>query len=175
MAAVPDHSGPFASREGCPQCRADGAGRGADGVCGGMGSQARSAVDDAREFQPAAIEGAQAIGARCPQAESSSRCRRASAVATRDLVSPLRRYNATGMRVLFSASYLEDGNFYAASRAEPSAVRRARIGAKSAAAASKVDQLQGVYRRVPFLLRQLQGKLQLPVAAYAAPHQDQAA
>ena len=47
--------------------------------------------------------------------------------------------------------------------------------AKSAGPVSEVDELQGVDRRVPFILRLLQGKLQLLGAAYAASHQDQPA
>ena len=47
--------------------------------------------------------------------------------------------------------------------------------AKSAGPVSEIDELQGVDRRVPFILRLLQGKLQLFGAAYAAPHQDQPA
>jgi hypothetical protein len=47
--------------------------------------------------------------------------------------------------------------------------------AKSAGLVSLIDELQGVDRSVPFILRLLQGKLQLPGAAYAAPHQDQPA
>jgi hypothetical protein len=40
---------------------------------------------------------------------------------------------------------------------------------------SDLDELQGIDRRVPFIFRLLQGKLQLPIAAYAAAHQDQPA
>ena len=47
--------------------------------------------------------------------------------------------------------------------------------AKSAGPVSEIDELQGVDRRVPFILGLLQGKLQLLGAAYAAPHQDQPA
>jgi len=47
--------------------------------------------------------------------------------------------------------------------------------AKSAGPVSELDELQGVDRRVPFILRLLQGKLQLLGAAYAAAHQDQPA
>jgi hypothetical protein len=47
--------------------------------------------------------------------------------------------------------------------------------AKSAGPVSEIDELQGVDRRVPFILRLLQGTLQLLGAAYAAPHQDQPA
>jgi hypothetical protein len=47
--------------------------------------------------------------------------------------------------------------------------------AKSAGPVSEIDELQGVDRSVPFILRLLQGKLQLLGAAYAAPHQDQPA
>src|ERR1700722_4540637 len=47
--------------------------------------------------------------------------------------------------------------------------------AKSAGLVSLIDELQGVDRRVPFILRLLQGKRQPPGAAYAAPHQDQPA
>src|ERR1700689_4976372 len=50
-----------------------------------------------------------------------------------------------------------------------------RIDAKYADAVSEIDELQSVNRRVPFTLRLLQGKLQLPGTAYAAPHQDQSA
>lgn len=47
--------------------------------------------------------------------------------------------------------------------------------AKSMGPISEIDELQGVDRRVPFILRLLQGKLKLLGAAYAAPHQDQPA
>src|ERR1700677_4711421 len=47
--------------------------------------------------------------------------------------------------------------------------------AKSAGPVSEIDELHGVDRRVPFILRLLQGKLQLLGAAYAAPRQDQPA
>jgi len=47
--------------------------------------------------------------------------------------------------------------------------------AKSASPVSEIDELQGVDRRVPFILGLLQGNLQLLGAAYAAPHQDQPA
>src|SRR6202046_3896747 len=47
--------------------------------------------------------------------------------------------------------------------------------AKSAGLVSVIDELQGVDRSVPFILRLLQGALQLLGAAYAAPHQDQPA
>jgi hypothetical protein len=40
---------------------------------------------------------------------------------------------------------------------------------------SEIGDLQGVDRRVPFILRPLQGKLKLLGAAHAVPHQDQAA
>src|SRR5579863_8684214 len=58
--------------------------------------------------------------------------------------------------------------------------RRQTVGsdAKSAgpvSEVSKIDELQGVDRRVPLILRLLQGKLQLLGAAYAAAHQNQAA
>src|SRR3984885_11479200 len=46
---------------------------------------------------------------------------------------------------------------------------------KSAGPVSEIDELQGIDRRVPCILRLLQGKLQLTGAAYAAPHQDQPA
>jgi hypothetical protein len=47
--------------------------------------------------------------------------------------------------------------------------------AKSPGPVSEFDELQGVDRFVPFILRLLQGKLQLPGAAYAAAQQDQTA
>jgi hypothetical protein len=47
--------------------------------------------------------------------------------------------------------------------------------AKSTGPVSELDELQGVDRRVPFILRLLQGKLQLLGAAYAAARQDQPA
>ena len=47
--------------------------------------------------------------------------------------------------------------------------------AKSAGAVSEIDEFHAVDRRVPFVLRLLQGKLQLLGGAYAAPHQDQPA
>jgi hypothetical protein len=52
--------------------------------------------------------------------------------------------------------------------------QRQRLGSdgKSAGPVSEIDELQGVDRRVPFILRLLQAKLQLLSAAYAAPHQD---
>ena len=51
----------------------------ADGARGGIGSQARGAAEDARQFQPAAIEGTEAFDARLPQGQSASACRRAPA------------------------------------------------------------------------------------------------
>jgi hypothetical protein len=55
--------------------------------------------------------------------------------------------------------------------------QRQKLGSdtKSAGAVSEIDELQGVDSRVSFILRLLQGKLQLLGAAYAAPHQDQPA
>jgi hypothetical protein len=47
--------------------------------------------------------------------------------------------------------------------------------AKSAGPVSEIDEFHAVDRRIPFILRLLQGKLQLLGAAYAAPHQDQPA
>src|ERR1700689_2110182 len=59
--------------------------------------------------------------------------------------------------------------------AQQCAAPNARTDPKSAGPVSEIDELQGVDRRVPFILRLLQGKLQLLGAAYAAPHQDQPA
>ena len=49
------------------------------------------------------------------------------------------------------------------------------FAAKPSGPVAKLDQLQGVDCGVPFRLRLLQGQLQLPGAAYAAAHQDEAA